>query len=236
MSAVLQSGHAASSERDAFDWSSVRSWIFDMDDTLYPREQGVMALVQARINAFVIEAAGLPKDEALVLQKSFLHEYGTSLAGLMANYAVDPERFLREVHDVPLDSLEPNPGLADALARLPGRKFVLTNGARSHAARVLERIGITDSFDGVFAIEDMDLVPKPAPATFRRFLEAFDIDPSSAVFFEDTPKNLEPAKAMGMRTVLIGDGHGRPIGPHVDDIAPYLLDFLNDLTFKDAAA
>jgi len=214
---------------DADDWSGVQSWIFDMDDTLYPREQGVMTLVQGRINAFVVDAVGLPKDEALVLQKSFLHEYGTSLAGLMANYSVDPERFLREVHDVPLDSLEPNPPLAAALDRLPGRKFVFTNGARCHADRVLARIGITDRFDGVFAIEDMDLVPKPAPAAFRRLLTTFDIDPATAVFFEDTPKNLEPGKALGMRTVLIGDGHGRPLGPHIDHIAPDLLDFLTDL-------
>lgn len=226
MSAAAQS---VTAPPEADDWSGIRSWIFDMDDTLYPREQGVMALVQGRINAFVVDAVGLPRDEALVLQKSFLHEYGTSLAGLMANYSVDPERFLREVHDVPLDSLEPNPALAAMLARLPGRKFVFTNGARFHADRVLARIGVNDLFDGVFAIEDMDLVPKPAPATFRRLLETFDIDPATAAFFEDTPKNLEPGKALGMKTVLIGDGHGRPLGPHIDHIAPDLLDFLTNL-------
>lgn len=217
------------STMEADHWSGVRSWIFDMDDTLYPREQGVMALVQGRINAFVVDAVGLPRDEALVLQKSFLHEYGTSLAGLMANYSVDPERFLREVHDVPLDSLEPNPALAAALARLPGRKFVFTNGARFHATRVLARIGIADSFDGVYAIEDMDLVPKPAPATFRRLLERFDIDPKTAAFFEDTPRNLEPGKALGMKTILIGDGHGRPLGDHIDYFADDIVDFLTDL-------
>lgn len=217
------------STMEADHWSGVRSWIFDMDDTLYPREQGVMALVQGRINAFVVDAVGLPRDEALVLQKSFLHEYGTSLAGLMANYSVDPERFLREVHDVPLDSLEPNPALAAALARLPGRKFVFTNGARFHATRVLARIGIADSFDGVYAIEDMDLVPKPAPATFRRLLERFDIDPKTAAFFEDTPRNLEPGKALGMKTILIGDGHGRPLGDHIDYFADDIVEFLTDL-------
>jgi putative hydrolase of the HAD superfamily len=217
------------------DLSHVTSWIFDMDDTLYPREQGVMGLVQERINLFLIDAVGLPAPEARVLQKQFLNEYGTTLAGLMANYAVDPDRFLREVHDVPLDGLEPNPRLDAVLADLPGRRFVLTNGARSHAERVLARIGIPDRFDGVFAIEDMDLVPKPAPATFRRFLAAFEIDPHTAVFFEDTPRNLEPAKAMGMTTVLIGDGHGHEIGPWVDHIAPDLLDFLTPLTLKAVA-
>lgn len=217
------------------DLSHVDTWVFDLDDTLYPREQGVMGLVQGRINAFMVDAVGLPADEARVLQKQFLNEHGTTLAGLMANYAIDPEKFLREVHDVPLDTLEPNPRLDEVLAGLPGRKYVLTNGARFHAARVLARIGITDRFDGVFAIEDMDLTPKPAPSTYRHFLERFEIAPHRAVFFEDTPRNLAPAKALGMATVLIGDGHGHEIGDWIDATAPDLLDFLHPLSMKDAA-
>ena len=217
------------------DLHRARVWIFDMDDTLYPREQGVMRLVQERINIFMMAAVGLPRDEAHVLQKQFLNEHGTTLSGLMANYAVDPEAFLREVHDVPLDSLEPNPALDVALRRLPGRRFVLTNGARCHAARVLERIGITGAFEGVHAIEDMDLVPKPAPATFRRFLAAHAIDPEGAVFFEDTPRNLAPAKALGMTTVLVGDGHGHEIGDWVDHHTLDLLEFLTATALKEAA-
>ncbi|WP_298124426.1 pyrimidine 5'-nucleotidase [Brevundimonas sp.] len=217
------------------DPSRVTAWVFDMDDTLYPREQGVMRLVQERINLFLMEAVGLPGPEARVLQKQFLNEYGTTLAGLMANYQVDPARFLREVHDVPLDGLEPNPDLSAVLAALPGRKFVLTNAARGHATRVLNRLGVADRFAGVFAIEDMDLTPKPAPATFRRFLAAFDVDPHAAVFFEDTPRNLAPAKALGMTTVLVGDGHGHEVGDWIDARTPDLLDFLQPLAFRDAA-
>ena len=206
-----------------------------MDDTLYPREQGLMSLVQARINAFVVEAVGLAPDEARVLQRQFLDEHGTTLAGLMANYAVDTERFLHEVHDVPLDGLETNPRLADRLKALPGQCYVFTNGAKAYAHRVLDRIGIADCFSGVFAIEDADLTPKPAPSTFRRMLERFEIESHRAAFFEDTPRNLEPAKALGMSTILIGDGHGKPLGDHIDHIAPDLHDFLSDLSFKSAA-
>ena len=216
--------------------SHVRAWVFDMDDTLYPREQGLMRLVQARINAYVVEAVGLAPQEAAVLQRQFLDEHGTTLAGLMANYTIDPEHFLHDVHDVPLDGVEPNPRLAERLKSLPGRCYVFTNGARDYAHRVLERIGVADCFDGVFAIEDGDLTPKPAPSTFRRVIERFGFEPRSAAFFEDTPKNLEPAKALGMATVLIGDGHGKPLGDHIDHVAPDLLDFLSALTFKDAAA
>jgi putative hydrolase of the HAD superfamily len=218
------------------DLSHVNTWVFDMDDTLYPREQGLMRLVQARINAYVVEAVGLNPDEARVLQRQFLDEHGTTLAGLMANYTIDAPHFLHDVHDVPMDSLEPNPRLAEQLRRLPGRKIVFTNGAREYAGRVLERLGVTDCFDGLFAIEDADLTPKPEPSTFRKVIERFGFEPRLAAFFEDTPRNLEPAKALGMTTVLIGDGHGKPLGDHIDHIAPDLTDFLTDLTFKDAAA
>ena len=218
------------------DLSHVSAWVFDMDDTLYPREQGLMQLVQARINAYVVEAVGLDPLSARVLQRQFLDEHGTTLAGLMANYTIDPAHFLHDVHDVPMDSLEPNPRLVEQLIRLPGRRLVFTNGARDYADRVLDRLGVTACFDGVFTIEDADLTPKPAPSTFRHFIERYGFDPHRAAFFEDTPRNLEPAKALGMTTVLIGDGHGRPLGDHIDHIAPDLLDFLTDLTFKDAAA
>lgn len=218
------------------DLSHVSAWVFDMDDTLYPREQGLMQLVQARINAYVVEAVGLDPVSARVLQRQFLDEHGTTLAGLMANYTIDPAHFLHDVHDVPMDSLEPNPRLVEQLMRLPGRRLVFTNGARDYADRVLDRLGVTACFDGVFTIEDADLTPKPAPSTFRHFIERYGFDPHRAAFFEDTPRNLEPAKALGMATVLIGDGHGKPLGDHIDHIAPDLLDFLTDLTFKDAAA
>jgi putative hydrolase of the HAD superfamily len=166
-----------------------------------------------------------------VLQRQFLDEHGTALAGLMANYTIDPAHFLHDVHDVPMDSLEPNPRLVEQLMRLPGRRLVFTNGARDYADRVLDRLGVTACFDGVFTIEDADLTPKPAPSTFRHFIERYGFDPHRAAFFEDTPRNLEPAKALGMTTVLIGDGHGKPLGDHIDHIAPDLLDFLTDLTF-----
>lgn len=216
--------------------SHVTAWVFDMDDTLYPRDQGLMPLVQARINAYVVEAVGLDPDSAGVLQRQFLDEHGTTLAGLMANYTIEPEHFLHDVHDVPMDGLEPNPALREQLLRLPGRRFVFTNGAREYAGRVLDRLGVTDCFDGVFAIEDADLTPKPAPSTYRRMIQRFGFEPRSAAFFEDTPRNLEAAKALGMATILIGDGHGKPLGDHIDHIAPDLLDFLTGLTFKDAAA
>ncbi len=186
------------------DLRHIRSWIFDLDDTLYPPESQFMRLIQGRINDYVVRTSGLPADEALVVQKGYLRDYGTSLAGLMAHHRIDPHDFLAEVHDVPLDVLTPDPGLRAALERLNGPRIVFTNGSTAHARRVIERLELVDLFDGLFSLEDADLIPKPDPRTFARMTERFGIAPASAAFFEDTARNLEPAHAIGMTTVLVG--------------------------------
>lgn len=201
------------------DLTHVRSWIFDLDNTLYPPESQFMRLVEKRINDYVVRTSGLPAPEAMTVQKGYLREYGTSLAGLMAHYEIDPHAFLAEVHDVPLDVLKPDAGLRAGLERLKGPRIVFTNGSAGHATRVLERLGLTDLFDGVFALEDADLIPKPDPRTFARMTERFGVDATSAAFFEDTVKNLKPAKAIGMTTVLVGvDAIASPDAAAVDYI------------------
>lgn len=210
----------------AADLSGVKSWVFDLDNTLYPVESQFMGLVERRINDYVVRTSGLPSDEALVMQKSFLHDYGTSLAGLMTRYQIDPHHFLAEVHDVPLDSLEPDTALRLGLERLQGKRVIFTNGSTVHAHRVLKKLGIDDLFEGVFALEDADLIPKPDPRTFQKMLAYFDIDPATACFFEDTPQNLAPAKAIGMTSVLVGPKAFSAEGDFIDYRAASLPPFL----------
>lgn len=208
------------------DLRHVRAWVFDLDNTLYPAENRFMGLVEKRINQYVVRTSGLPSGEALSMQKTFLHDYGTSLAGLMEHYQIDPHHFLAEVHDVPLDVLAPDPDLHAALRRLEGPRLVFTNGSTGHAERVMQRLELTDLFDGVFALEDADLIPKPEPRTFAKMLARFDIDPTTACFFEDTPKNLAPARDLGMTTVLIGPKAFTAEGDHIQHRAASLAPFL----------
>ncbi|KQY69870.1 MULTISPECIES: pyrimidine 5'-nucleotidase [unclassified Brevundimonas] len=208
------------------DLRHVRSWIFDLDDTLYPPESQFMRLIQQRINDYVVRTSGLPADEAMVVQKGYLNDYGTSLAGLMAHHEIDPHDFLAEVHDVPLDVLTPDPGLRAALERLDGPRIVFTNGSTAHARRVIERLQLADLFDGLFSLEDADLIPKPDPRTFARMAGRFGIAPASAAFFEDTVRNLEPAHALGMTTVLVGTRAHEADIPFVDHRAATLGPFL----------
>jgi len=208
------------------DLRHVRSWLFDLDDTLYPPERQILKRVSARIGEFMVRATGLPPDEARALQKRYLLDHGAALGGLMKDYTIDPEAFLAEVHDVPLDDLEPDEGLRAGLERLKGPRYVFTNGSTRHGERVLEQLRIDDLFDGLFAVEHARLVPKPHPDTFALMLDQFGLDPAAAAFFEDTVRNLEHAKALGMTTVLVGPHAFDVEAPFVDHRAAALGPFL----------
>ena len=216
------------------DLSHVDTWIFDLDNTLYPPEREILQLVNDKMTAFTMRVTGLGWDEALALQLGWYRDLGTTLAGLMENYGVDPAAFLDEVHDVMLDHVEPDLPLGRALARLPGRRLVFTNGSARHAERVLGALGIAHRFDDVFHIEAADLVPKPRPESFERLMRAHDVRPRSSAFFEDLERNLEPARALGMTTVLVGVFDTAP-APFVDHAVPELVPFLDSVRVKVAA-
>jgi putative hydrolase of the HAD superfamily len=186
------------------DLTHITTWIFDLDNTLYPPWSEFMGLMEDRMTVFVMRETGLERDEARALQKKYLHEHGTTLAGLMAHHGVEPEPFLTEVHDVALDSLEPDPAVRAGIARLPGRRLVFTNGDERHASRVLRHLGLEDLFEDVFHIAAADYIPKPRAETFERMVARHEVEPRRAVFFEDSERNLAPAARIGMTTVLVG--------------------------------
>lgn len=181
----------------------VTDWIFDLDNTLYPGGDVLFGQIVSRITKYISRYLSLHPREALQVQKHYLAEYGTSLSGMMAVHGMDPADFLDYVHDIDLTALKPNPCLAKAIKALPGRKFVFTNGSRAHARNITGHLGLKGVFDGLFALEDMDYIPKPRPEAYDRFNRAFDIDPDRALMVEDMARNLKLPKAQGMRTLLI---------------------------------
>jgi putative hydrolase of the HAD superfamily len=208
------------------DLRHVDTWLFDLDNTLYPPEAEFMSLIEGRMTQFVARETGLPRDEAFALQKRYLSEHGTTLAGLMAHHGVDPEAFLDEVHDVSMTSLVPDTALREALAALPGRRLVFTNGDKRHAERVLARLELDDLFEATFHIALADYIPKPHPKTFARMVEAHDVTPAATAFFEDSARNLAPAFALGMTTVLVGPHALTSTVPFVHHRAEALAPFL----------
>jgi putative hydrolase of the HAD superfamily len=181
----------------------VEAWIFDLDNTLYPRHSNLFAQIDSRIQDYVQKLLNVSHDDAKVIQKTFYREHGTSLRGLMVEHDIDPDDFLEFVHDIDHSPVKPDPALGAAIARLPGRKFIFTNGSRPHAEKVAERLGITEHFEEIFDIVDADLIPKPERETYERFISQFGLNPKNAAMFEDLARNLTVPKAIGMRTVLI---------------------------------
>ena len=208
------------------DLRHVDTWIFDLDNTLYPMTGQVGAQMDARISAYVQRVSGLEPDAAYALQKRYLREHGTTLAGLMAHHAVDPYAYLEDVHDVSLDSVSPDADLHAALESLPGRRLVFTNGSAGHAGRVLARLGFTDLFEHVFHLEAANLTPKPQARAYESLIAAHGVTPRTSAFFEDTERNLEPAHGYGMVTVLVGPHAEASQARFVDYRAAELTPFL----------
>ncbi len=201
------------------DLSHIHNWIFDLDNTLYRADGEFFSQIDKKMTAYISRYLALQPTEARRLQKEYLAEFGTSLSGLMAVHGMDPAEFLDYVHDVDLQSLEPDPALRAQIAALPGRKFIFTNGSKGHARNVAGHLNLWDLFDGSFGIEDGDYIPKPKRSPYIKFCDIFNIDPTTAIFFEDGLRNLEVPKHMGMATVLVtsnADWDNQPVIPRPD--------------------
>jgi len=230
----------------ARSFGHVETWIFDLDNTLYPHHVNLWQQVDERIRDYIAEFLKVTHEEAFRLQKEYYRRYGTSMRGLMTVHGMQPDDFLDFVHQIDHSPLEPNPALGEAIERLAGRKLILTNGTRRHADAVLARLELDRHFDGVFDIIAAELEPKPSPATYDRFLRTHDVDAGKAAMFEDLARNLAVPHALGMTTVLVVPEHSREVfregwelegrdAPHVDHVTDDLVSFLRDLGHKQRA-
>lgn len=217
------------------DLRHIDYWVFDLDNTLYPAECDLFAQIDQRMTRFVSDLLSLPPEQARAIQKKYYAEHGTTLNGLMTLHGMKPAAFLDYVHDIDLSPIPPLVGLHTEISRLPGKKYVFTNGSRGHADRVVEKLGLTGLFDDHFGIEDTGFEPKPRPVAFDRFHDRHGIDPKSSVMFEDLSRNLKAAHDFGYTTVLVHsdkDWSHEPVGArpagadHAADHIHYLTDCL----------
>ena len=227
---------ANSPERQRFSprLAGVGTWLFDMDNTLYPARANLFAQIDRKMAAYVSRLLGLGLEDAHVVQKRYFHEHGTTLRGLMLSHGVDPYDFLSDVHDIDTSVLDPDPRLAAALKRLPGRRIVFTNGDGPYAERVLGALGILDCFEAIHDVHAMDYHPKPDPRAYQGVCDRHGIAPASAFFVDDMAHNLKPAHALGMVTAWVNNGSERGDHGHSPDFIDHeltdLTDWLEDYT------
>jgi putative hydrolase of the HAD superfamily len=208
----------------------IETWIFDLDNTLYPASCRLFDQIHARMTGYIAERLGLSPEAALTVQKTYFREHGTTMRGLMTVNRIDPEDFLAYVHEIDLACVPSDPVLVEALARLPGRKIVHTNGSQRHAQRLLDHLGIAGSFCGVVDIAVAGYEPKPALAGYHELLRRHEVSPGTALMVEDMARNLVPAAALGMTTAWVRNpadwaAEGRD-GDHIHHIVDDLSAFL----------
>ncbi|MEM7499755.1 MAG: pyrimidine 5'-nucleotidase [Pseudomonadota bacterium] len=214
------------------DFAAVETWVFDLDNTLYAPHHRLLDKITERMTHFMMRELGIGRPAAERLRNTYFARHGITLTGLIEEHGVDHKHFLEDVHDIDYSSLRPDPALNTAIAGLgqTGKRLVVhTNGARGHATRVLDRIGLRDAFDAVYGIEDKALVPKPGAEAYARVLAADGFDPGGAAMIEDTVENLRVPKALGMGTVWVCHKEGEKAPGYVDRRITYLTRFLQGI-------
>lgn len=230
----------AEADRDLSPFGAIDVWVFDLDNTLYPRHTNLFKQVDKRIQDYVQRLLNLGPEDARDVQKDYYRRYGTTLRGLMEEHGILPDDFLEYVHDIDHSPVNSDPALASAIERLPGRKFILTNGSRRHAEKIAERLGFTDHFEDIFDIVRSELLPKPNRETYERFVATTGVTPAHSAMFEDLSRNLVVPKALGMQTILVVPGGTREVfhedweleghdADHVDFLTDNLTGFLEQV-------
>ena len=211
--------------KEAF--THVETWVFDLDNTLYPPEIRLFDQIEVRMTNWVQDALSVDKDEADRLRRHYWSTYGTTLAGLMREHDIDPTPYLTDVHDISFDALKPDARLADAIGALPGRRIVYTNGSAPYAEQVIDARGLTGLFDAVYGVEHAEFRPKPERAAFEKVIARDGFHPASAAMFEDEPRNLAAPHDLGMATVHVAP---EPVAAdHIHHHTPDLAAFLERL-------
>ena len=211
------------------DLRARRTWVFDLDNTLYPPEARLFDQVSERMSQYIMRHLSLDRNAADTLRHHYWQAYGTTLAGLMQVHGMDPEPYMIDVHDIVLDGLEADPALRRGIAALPGRRIVFTNGSAPYAERVLAARGLTGLFDAIYGVEQAAYHPKPRREAFDRIFTLDGLHPPQAVMFEDDVRNLEVPHALGMATVLVApdpETHDH-VHHHTDDLAAFLNHLMN---------
>jgi putative hydrolase of the HAD superfamily len=193
--------------------------LLDVDDTLYQKGTGPFPYVNEKIDDYVMSWCKISRKKSKKLRKEYINAYGSTLGGLMRHHGVDPDDYLREVHDVPVeDLLGVDDRLRYELKNIPYELIVFSNGSVKYVNRVLEALGISDLITDRFTIEYMDFIPKPRPYPYQKIMELYGKSPQECVVVDDRLPNVHTAIDMGMDAVLVGDEIALPRGSGIADI------------------
>ena len=207
--------------------ANIDCWIFDLDNTLYPSSTDLFAQVCEKMTNYIANTLNVDKAKADKMRYEYWQKYGTSLAGLMKNFKIDPDHFLEIVHNIDFSVLSKDSKLLDALNKLPGRKIVYTNGTVPYAREVLKYRGLAGVFDEIYGVENANYIPKPFPEAYELIFAKAKIIYNRSAMFEDEIRNLKVPFELGLKTILISDTPTNET--YVDYSVENLPDFLRQI-------
>ncbi|MDA9186066.1 pyrimidine 5'-nucleotidase [Planktomarina sp.] len=206
---------------------NIKTWVFDLDNTLYPPEVCLFDQIEEKMRIFVANFLDVSLTEADTLRAMYWQSHGTTLAGMMDIHSMPPDSFLKVVHDIDFSVVPPSPSIAKLLAALPGRKIVYTNGTEPYARKVLQARELENEFEAVFGIEHADYHPKPLATAFKKVFNLANVTPNNSAMFEDDHRNLEVPAQLGMKTVFVSSEQKIP--NYVDVVHPSLEFLLSQI-------
>lgn len=209
------------------DFSHVETWIFDLDNTLYPPGDHLFSQIEARMVPWIAQYLQVDLAEADRLRGLYWEKHGTTMAGLIKEHGLEPQDFLDEVHDIDFSILAPNPDLALAIEALPGRKIVFTNAPMTYAKSAITSLGLDSIFHAIYGVELARYTSKPAKVAFDHVFGLDDLSPKTAAMFEDDPRNLLVPYEMGVRTIHVSPS--ATVAPHIDAHTDDLRGFLKQI-------
>lgn len=214
-------------------FGEIDTWVFDLDNTLYPVTETLLRHIDEHMGKFVANFLNVDAIEARRVQKAYFRKYGLTLRGLMIHHGLDPARFFEEMTPMDLTQVDPNPALGEAIKQLPGRKIIYTNASTHHAEMVLDRLQMSGIFEAIYDIAAAEYLPKPALEPYETLCRLHSIDPKRAIMIDDIARNLEPAATLGMTTVWMQTGAewARDVEPeaHIDHVVSDILPWVEKI-------
>lgn len=211
------------------DWTRVETWLFDLDHTLYSPDAGILDQVSVLMTDFIQTRLGVGRDHAHALRQHYWAQHGATMTGLIQEHGVDPDEFLIACHQLDLSALAPDPTLGQAIAALPGRRLIHTNGPRHHAERLLDRLGLDGHFERIISVEDTGYVPKPALEAHRTAADLAMCKPETTAMIDDMVHNLHHPSEMGMTTIWLCHDADQSAPAHVHHQTSDLPEFLRSV-------
>lgn len=188
-----------------------KHWIFDLDNTLHHAGHQIFPLITQRMTSYIIQHLQISETEAHRLRKLYWRQYGATLGGLVKHHNVDPAHFLAETHNMNelLPFINASNQLGRLLTKLPGRKWLFSNGPCHYVNAIVMQMKIEHVFDDIFGIEHFG-PPKPHAQAYHHVMRKAGISPRHCVMVEDSLENLRMAKKLGMKTIWVSNEKCKP--------------------------